>query len=295
MGRIHLLFGGFLFYLLGVLTAVAAGYPPSPDLILLGYTILCPAHLSVHFSNDSFDLEGDRLGKPTAVSGGSGVLPLRPDLQRRARDIALLLMGISFLLGIWAYFTVLPTPGLPAILVLGNGIGWFYSAPPVRLSARGLGEAATACAIGILIPGMGYLAVAGGLDATFLIASLPLIFLGIAFILAVELPDREADALSGKRTFIVRHGVMAGLRVIPAAAVLATSLYLALFLAGEPPGMPWGAPALASLVPLAAIVTGLPHLRGQGGLAPFAERTVFSLIFFAVLADAGILLAPSLG
>ena len=73
MGRLPLLFGGLLLYLLGALTAVAAGHPFSPARILLGYAVLGPAHLSVHFSNDYFDIEGDGKGKPTGVSGGSGV------------------------------------------------------------------------------------------------------------------------------------------------------------------------------------------------------------------------------
>jgi 1,4-dihydroxy-2-naphthoate octaprenyltransferase len=293
MGRLPLLLGGFLYYLLGALTAAIAGYPLSVMRILLGYAILGPAHLSVHFSNDYFDIDGDRKGKPTPVSGGSGVLAGRPELRPRAKTIALLLIAVSFVVGIWAYFTVLPTPYLPALLVLGNGTGWFYSAPPVRLSSRGLGEAATATAIGLLIPGMGYLAIAGSLDLTFLLAALPLLLYGVTFILSVEIPDREADALSGKRTFIVRNGVQAGMRLAFAATFLAAVLYLTASLTGiVPPASPIGAVALVSLVPFAyTLSANLKEPKGEWDLIAFAQRTVLSLIAFAVLADACLLIS----
>jgi 1,4-dihydroxy-2-naphthoate octaprenyltransferase len=293
MGRVPLLFGGFLYYLLGALTAAIAGYPLSVMRILLGYAILGPAHLSVHFSNDYFDIDGDRKGKPTPVSGGSGVLVGRPELRPRARTIALLLIAVSFVVGIWAYFTVLPTPFLLMLLLTGNGIGWFYSAPPVRLSSRGLGEAATATAIGLLIPGMGYLAIAGSLDLTFLLAALPLLLYGVTFILSVEIPDREADALSGKRTFIVRNGVPAGMRLAFAATLLATVLYLTALLTGMvPPAVPVVVFALISLVPFAhTLSANLRKPRGEGELTAFAQRTVLSLIAFAILANASLLIA----
>jgi 1,4-dihydroxy-2-naphthoate octaprenyltransferase len=293
MGRLPLLFGGLLYYLLGALTAAAAGYPLGISRILIGYAILCPAHLSVHFSNDYFDIDGDRRGRPTAVSGGSGVLSARPDLRPRARTISLLLVAVSFVMGIWAYFTVFPTSFLLMLLLVGNGIGWFYSAPPVRLSSRGLGEAATAIAIGVLIPGMGYLAVFGGLDLTFLLAALSLLLYGVAFILAVEIPDREADALSGKRTFIVRNGIRAGMRLALAATILATVFYsTATFTGIIPPAASTGAIALVSLVPLGyQLSANLKDPREEKELATFAQHTVSSLIVFAVLADAILLIA----
>jgi 1,4-dihydroxy-2-naphthoate octaprenyltransferase len=293
MGRLPLLFGGFLYYLLGALTAVAAGYPLQVPRILIGYAILGPAHLSVHFSNDYFDIDGDRRGRPTAVSGGSGVLASRPDLHPRARAIALVLIAISFIAGIWAYFTVLPTPFLLMLLFTGNGIGWFYSAPPVRLSSRGLGEAATAIAIGLLIPGMGYLSIAGTLDLTLLFAALPLLLYGAAFILAVEIPDREADSLSGKRTFIVRKGVHAGMLLALAATFLATILYATGPFTGIVPLVfPVVAVALISLIPPGyQLSANLKMPNTEEELTAFAQHTVSSLIAFAVLVDVILLIA----
>lgn len=287
MGRLPLLFGGLLLYLLGAFTAVTAGHPFSPFMLLVGYAVLGPGHLSVHFSNDYFDAEGDRLGRPTGVSGGSGVLARYPDLRPLARLAALSLIGISCIAGTAAYLTVLPTPFLPILLVVGNGLGWFYSAPPVRLSSRRLGEASTAVTFGVLLPGMGFLAIAGGLDLTFLLASLPLTLLGIAFILSVEMPDREADALSGKRTFIVRYGVRPALGLILGASLLATLLYATGLLTGLlPRAFPAPVLAAASLVPLSfALLARFREPQGEAALVSFARRIVSSLIIFAALGD----------
>jgi 1,4-dihydroxy-2-naphthoate octaprenyltransferase len=290
MGRLPLLFGGLLLYLLGALAAAATGHPFSPLRALLGYAVLGPAHLSVHFSNDYFDAEGDRFGTPTGVSGGSGVLARYPDLRPTARRITLILIGISCIAGAVAYLTVLPTPLLPLFVILGNALGWFYSAPPVRLSSRGLGEVSTAVTFGFLLPGMGYLAVAGGIDLTFLLISLPLVLLGVAFILSVEIPDRDADALSGKLTFIVRRGIPAGLRIILGSAILASLLFSMGLITGTlSMAAPAGVLAPASVIPLAPpLAAHFRRPRGRGEVVRFARFTVLSLISFAALADAGL-------
>jgi 1,4-dihydroxy-2-naphthoate polyprenyltransferase len=309
MARFPLLFGGLIYYLLGAFLAAAAGYPLLFSHILIGYAILGPAHLSVHYSNDYFDAEGDRRGRPTAVSGGSGVLAARPDLRPRARTMALLLIAVSFAVGVWAYLTVLPTPFLPLLLVLGNAIGWFYSAPPVRLSSRGLGELSTAVAIGLLIPGMGYLAIAGDLDLTFLLAALPLLLYGLTFILAVEMPDREADALSGKRTFVVRHGIRTSLRLILVTSLGASLFYLVVPFTGLlPPVIPSGNLLFASLIPLTpallanlhrersrdpAVFVSMQGLREDdpGILVTFARWEVACLILFGAVSSLFLLVA----
>ncbi|MDD1669488.1 MAG: prenyltransferase [Methanomicrobiales archaeon] len=292
MGRLPLLFGGLLLYLLGAFTAAASGHPLSLIRLFLGYVVLGPAHLSVHYSNDYFDADGDLLGKPTGVSGGSGVLARYPDLRPLARLTALSLIGISCVAGVFAYLTVLPTPFILLLLVVGNGLGWFYSAPPVRLSSRGLGEVSTALTFGLLLPGMGYLAIAGGLDLFFLPVSLPLVLLGATFILTVEIPDREADALSGKVTSIVKHGISAGLRIGFISAVLAAAFFFLAALTGIfPSAAASGILAVASFIPLASpLAANIRMPRDGEGMVRYAQRTVSSLILFAAVVDAGLLL-----
>jgi 1,4-dihydroxy-2-naphthoate polyprenyltransferase len=83
-------------------------------------------------------------------------------------------------------------------------LGVLYTAPPVRLAHRGLGELAVAVGFGPLIVLGTYFVQRHGWSLQALLASVPLAFL-IALVLYLhELPDRAGDARLGKRTLIVR-------------------------------------------------------------------------------------------
>lgn len=309
MGRLPFLVGGCFLYLMGCLFAALSGYPLSLAAVLAGYAVLGPAHLSVSYSNEYFDCEGDRLGTPTGVSGGTGVLAARPELRPCARALSLALIGVSLAMAILATLSHVLAPIVLPFAIAGNAIGWYYSAPPVRLSGRGLGEPATALTFGFLIPGLGYLAISGVLDLPFLVFSIPLLLLGISFILTVELPDGEADARSGKRTFVVRHGTLASLRLILAASLSASLLYLVLPFTGLfPAGAPVGDLLFASLIPLTpALLVNLHQGRSRdpgvlgnlqqeqprdpGILVAFARQEVSCLILFGVVSTLFLLIA----
>jgi len=110
--------------------------------------------------------------------------------------------------------------------VLGNLLGWFYSAPPLRLAYRGLGELAIVLCIGLLIPGMGYLVTSGHIDQDGLLFIMPLMLYGLAFILSVEIPDMEADRLGNKWNWVARKGRGFGFTVTGTALLLATLFFL---------------------------------------------------------------------
>jgi 1,4-dihydroxy-2-naphthoate octaprenyltransferase len=309
LGRLPFLLGGFFLYLMGCLCAALSGYPLSLAAVLAGYAVLGPAHLSVSYSNEYFDWEGDRLGTPTGVSGGTGILAARPELRPRARTIALALIGVSLAMAILATLSHVLAPIVLPFAIAGNAIGWYYSAPPVRLSGRGLGEPATALTFGFLIPGLGYVAVSGLPDLTLLVFSVPLLLLGISFILTVELPDGEADARSGKRTFVVRHGTTTSLRLVLGASLAASLFYLAATATGLfPPRIPPEDLLFASLIPLipALLVNlyeeqsrdpGVPAIlhqeqsRKTGVLVTFARWEIASLILFGGVSTAFLLIA----
>jgi 1,4-dihydroxy-2-naphthoate octaprenyltransferase len=74
VARPQFLIAGLALFLFGSAWAVLLGAPFSLPRLLLGYLVLLPAHLSISYSNDYFDLSVDKLGKPSLFSGGSGVL-----------------------------------------------------------------------------------------------------------------------------------------------------------------------------------------------------------------------------
>jgi len=79
-----------------------------------------------------------------------------------------------------------------------------YSAPPLRLVHRGLGEPVTALGFGPVMAVGTYFACAGRWSWQPVLASLPVALL-IALVLYVnQVPDRAGDAAAAKRTLIVR-------------------------------------------------------------------------------------------
>ena len=206
LGRLHFLLGGYLLFTLGALTAVLTGAPADLNKYLLGYVIFALGHLAVSYSNDFFDVEADSKGERTLISGGSGILLKHPELIPFAKRFALILMSTSVLLTIPFILTYGFPPEFILLIIFGNLLGWYYSAPPIKLAYRGLGEIPTIFAMGLIMPGLGYLIMKEVIDSIFIFYSIPLLFYGVSFILTVQAPDMKADKLGGKKTFITRYG-----------------------------------------------------------------------------------------
>jgi 1,4-dihydroxy-2-naphthoate octaprenyltransferase len=171
-------------------------------LALLGAVLI---HLGLNMANDLFD---DASGAdaanvtPTPFSGGSRVLQYGL-VSRRAVVIAsaaCYVAGIAIGLGLAAARGW----GLLLIGAVGVVISLAYSAPPLRLVHRGLGEVTTALGFGPVTTLGTYFVCAQRFSGEALYVSLPVAVL-IALILYVnEIPDRAGDAVVGKRTLPVR-------------------------------------------------------------------------------------------
>ena len=96
-------------------------------------------------------------------------------------------------------------PGLIVIGLAGLAIGWAYSAPPLALASRGLGEAAVAAGWLLVVVGSDYVQRAAFALAP-LQAGLSYALLVAAILFINEFPDRRGDAAAGKRTLVVRLG-----------------------------------------------------------------------------------------
>jgi 1,4-dihydroxy-2-naphthoate octaprenyltransferase len=154
-----------------------------------------------HLVNEYYDVERDALVETrTLFSGGSGVLPA----QRLGRRVAVRGAALCALVGTVVTLTI----GWPVVLVYlcALVIGYGYSAPPLRFMTRGVGELTAALTVALLTPLAGYGVAAGQLSADVLWLALPLLATSTAFMIAVELPDYDADRQTGKRTWVVRLG-----------------------------------------------------------------------------------------
>jgi 1,4-dihydroxy-2-naphthoate octaprenyltransferase len=285
LSRPKFLVGGFAGFALGAAIAAYEGTPVTLARYAAGQAMVTAFHLMTHYANDYFDRSSDRHGEPTAFSGGSGVL-VSGDLSPRTALVAALACAAIGLVAVAGFARA----GQPVTAWIGAAIGalaWSYSAPPLRLADRGLGEADTAAVVAVLVPLAGYAVFTGTVDGLALAATLAPACAMFAMMLAVEWPDREADAAGGKRNLLVRFGPAAAARMAAAGALL---IVPALFVAiGR--GAPWlGAAFALLLVPLVAGFIGWfrsqrsPVELAARGVALFLLTVVFELFgYVAVL------------
>jgi len=229
----------FFVYCLGVLMAVAQGFPLEADVFWIGALALIMISLSIHFANEYADYETDLLTTRTLFSGGSGVLPetgLPRHLALIAAWIALCVGGALSIGAAWV--GVLNRISL-FVLAFGAIFGWMYSLPPLALAWRGWGELDNALIGSIALPFYGYVVHTGRFDWVVILACLP--FFGLAFtnLLATTWTDREADAAVGKCTLATRWPILR-LRVLYLTVVAGSfSLLLLLHSWGFPPIVVW--------------------------------------------------------
>ena len=182
-------------------------------------------HLGINVFNDVFDTSSGADAanvNPTQFSGGSRVIHYG---LVGMRSMALLGTGFYVVgIGIGVLLAALRGWELLWVGIAGALIGVFYTAPPVRLVHRGLGEIAVAAGFGPIMALGAYFVQARHYALEPLLASLPVAIL-IALILYVnEVPDRPADAVAGKRTLPVRLSKETVVRGYDAAVLLTFAL-----------------------------------------------------------------------
>lgn len=231
---LHLL-GGWLFSCLGAATAQAAGLTLSWPRLLGGLAVVSALQLMTHYSNEYFDLDADSANQSfTPWSGGSRVLPA----QQLAPAVALWAALISGALGgLGGLFLALTGPAPYATLgLLGSALAlsWAYSAPPLWLNRRGLGELSGSLVLIGLTLLFSYQLQAGALGGLPLLIAVPLLPMQFAMLLAMNLPDAVGDQAVGKRTLVVQLGVARAAMLYSGALLAAYASLPLLVLAGLP-------------------------------------------------------------
>lgn len=263
--------------ILPVLVGTSWGYRAAGELDLsaLVWTIAAIAcvHAAVNVLNDVFDDLGGsdhaNVGRIFPYTGGSrfiqnGVLSIR----------AMAIWGVVLLLLGGLFGAVLMLDKGVAVLwfgLAGVALGVLYSAPPVQLSARGLGEPAVGIGFGVLpVVGAAWLQSTEATSGALLL-SLPVACWAMAILLINEVPDREADAAAGKRTLVVRLGPARTAVLYILLQVLALIAIVAVV------GLNW-LPLAALVAPpvllMAAIHAGLGIGAGQRRLKRSIELTL---------------------
>jgi 1,4-dihydroxy-2-naphthoate octaprenyltransferase len=228
------------------------GYSVDVGLTLAAVLGLILLHASVNLANDYFDYRSgvDRPGVGTVeyrphpvvhgILGPGGTL---------AYAVATGLAGLA----IGLLITLQGRPLAIALGLAGAAIGWAYTATPVSLKYRGLGEAAVALAFGpLMFLGVFYVAT-GALDPRAAAASLPLGVLIASVLLANNIRDVETDAKAGVRTIAVMLGRRGAMRLFKAMIAFAYASTAVMAVSGLLP--------LASLATLATAPMALKIVR----------------------------------
>ncbi|MFQ5473158.1 MAG: prenyltransferase, partial [Dehalococcoidia bacterium] len=203
--RLPFLTATFVAVLLGIAVAARGG---DFNLWLALATVVGAAaiHIGLNTANDIFDaLSGadDENFNPTQYSGGSRVIQRGIVSLKQMSAISALSyaagIGVGLLLVIDRASTELLVIGVAGVL-----LSFFYTAPPLRLVHRGLGELTVALGFGPIMVLGAYVVQAERLAWEPFVASIPVAIL-IALVLYVnEIPDRRSDAVVGKRTLPTR-------------------------------------------------------------------------------------------
>jgi len=196
--RFHIVVGGLLAFLVGVLIALLQASTFNLVKIVLAYGVVFLGDLSTHFSNDYYDVEIDKHIKTKKSFSGRKILVAYPDLQKKAKKISQILLMLSILLALISVIFFGAPIMLLFIALIVDLLGWYYSAPPIRLSQRGLGEITVAFATGFAIPSIAYLSVRNQLDSFWLFLTIPFMLYGFVLSLNLEAPDIMTDRKQGK-------------------------------------------------------------------------------------------------
>jgi 1,4-dihydroxy-2-naphthoate octaprenyltransferase len=281
--RIHIVVGGALAFSLGALLAVVGGGSFDLARVVLGYTVVLLGDLSSHYSNDYFDVEVDRYIEQKKFFAGSTILVSNPNLRSLSRSISISLLAFSNLLAV-VLVLFLGAPIEFFVVILGAGlVGWFYSAPPLRLTSRGFGEIAVACVTGFAIPALGYLTVRGQFDPLFVYFAVPFVMYGFMLSLSFEVPDVEVDRKGGKRNLAVRKGERSVFFLILALAVSATLAFFIYSWFITSAVVDFGVVALFSITPLIGGLLGFVCVFQKRGVKRFSALNVTSLFVFNML------------
>lgn len=222
LGRPHFLAGGVLLYGLGVAMALYAGASLNLPALFWGQVAVTATQWMTHYSNEYFDLPADRVNPtPTRWAGGSRVLAEGRLSPRVALVAAGVLGSVALAAMLGMTFQLRPGPLALPLLLAAFLLALGYSAPPLRLHSRGLGEATVALVVPGLTPLVGYYLQAGWLDRLPLLMVVPLCCLQFAMLLVIEFPDAVGDALAGKRTLVVRLGGARAARLYGGTVLLA--------------------------------------------------------------------------
>jgi 1,4-dihydroxy-2-naphthoate polyprenyltransferase len=192
---------------LGTAVAVACGHGPNVWTALATLILAVLMHAAANVLNDYHDaLNGADEANTQGLfpfTGGARLIQNGHVTAQDTHDLAKALIVFLIPCGLW--LAVQTGGGLVVLGLIGLLLGWGYSAPPLALMKRGLGEFTVALTWGLVVVGADYVQ----RHQFFVIPSAVAVSFALLVgnILVINgFPDALADAQVGKRTLVVRLG-----------------------------------------------------------------------------------------
>ena len=205
------------------------------------------AHAGINVLNDYYDeLNGTDRANTERVfpfTGGSRFIQNGVLTARETLAYGMALVGIVIIAGLW-----LTSMSAPSLIWIGAGglfIGWAYSAPPLALNSRGLGEPCVAVGFALIVIGTDFVQ-RGAFALLPVVAAVSYALLVVNILFINQFPDRRADEAAGKRHWVVILGPQRARWGYVAIGVIAYGFLLWAVGAGLLPR--WALIALASAV-----------------------------------------------
>ncbi|MBW2171418.1 MAG: 1,4-dihydroxy-2-naphthoate octaprenyltransferase [Deltaproteobacteria bacterium] len=239
-------------------------------LVLIGVGSL---HVAANMINDYYDDPGsDQINlHPTPFSGGSRVIQ---EQLMDAKTVWAMAMGFFVLgtaTGVWLVLT--GRPFVAVIGLMGFLAGYLYSASPISLMSRGLGEVTIFLAFGPLITWGTYYVMTELLTLEAFLLGIPLGLLITAVIWINQFPDLEADRDAGKRNWVVRLGRDRS-RFIYALLMLGPYAVVLFWVLTQPGSWPYLAAVLTIPIALKAIKILYAHYQTYDEIIPAQALTI---------------------
>ena len=269
--------------LLGLAVAHASGVHIDAAKAIVTVVFALLAHAGANVINDYYDaLSGCDAANTERLfpfTGGSrmiqnGVLTL----QETAR-LGFGLFAVVVPAGLWLAST--SAPGLILIGLAGLLLGWAYSAPPLKLVSRGLGELAITGSWLAVVCGADFVQ-RGAFSWTPLLFGMPFALLVANILFINQFPDVAADRGAGKRTLVVRAGPQEARWFYLAISALAYGWMIVLMDRLRLPGG-FGIAVVPVLMSLRAGRTLLLHAAQPAQLAPALKLTIGSALAHGLL------------
>lgn len=273
--------------LLGIAIAAACGHGPNAGTALATVLLACLAHAVGNVLNDYHDaLNGADAANTQALppfTGGTRLIQAQVVTLQQTRELYRTLAFVVVAFGL--LLAVMSTGHVIALGLAGLLLAWAYSAPPLALMKRGLGEFVVALVWSLVVIGADAVQ-RGSVFIIPVVTSVSYALLVANVLLINGLPDAASDAQVGKRTLAVLLGPRGAALLYLLLGSLA-HLWLAggVWLLYQPEPAAWG--LLSWPLSLAAFVLLWRHAGQPQRLRPAIVLSIATALLHGLAMAAG--------